>query len=123
MHFLHHRCYCRKLFVTAICYRSRDKRPQISEKKFSPYLILCYYRLLLMPPKKNTTVGSSSQKTSQKRKNVESESEESSSAPKLRHSSRISSQRSNLTETIRDLELVELSTNRYDLPSSASKFK
>ena len=75
-----------------------------------------------MPPKKITkTVGSSSQK----RKYVEDESEESSSATNLRRSSRISSQSSNLTETIRDLEdleLVELSYNRYDLPSSASKF-
>src|SRR6266498_5119790 len=76
-----------------------------------------------MPPKKTTkTVG---RKTSQKRKYVEDESEESSSATNLRRSSRISSQSSNLTETIRDLEdleLVELSYNRYDLPSSSSKF-
>ncbi|CAB5385623.1 unnamed protein product [Rhizophagus irregularis] len=88
-----------------------------------------------MPPKKTKKpVGSSSQKTSQKRKYVEDESEESSSAPNLspaasnlRRSSRISSQSSNLKEALRDLdlealELVETKTNRFDLPSSASKF-
>ena len=77
-----------------------------------------------MPPKKTTKTGS--QQTSQKRKYVEDESEESSSAPKLRRSSRrVPRQSSNLTETIRDLEeleLVDVNTNRYDLPSSASKF-
>jgi hypothetical protein len=74
--------------------------------------------------KKNPPPKKTSQKASQKRKYLEDESEESSSASKLRRSSRVSSQSSNLTvtEAIRDLELVEPSTNRYDLPSSASKF-
>jgi len=63
-----------------------------------------------------------SNKATKKRKTEETESE-SSSAPKLRRSSRFASQGSELTEAIRDLALSSDTYGVVNLPNSASLFK